>query len=449
MNIIIVGAGSVGFTAAEVLCRVHDVLIIESNKQRADTAKSLLNVSVLQEDGASPSVIESAITRHQADAIMCTTGRDDLNLFVAMYSKKVKPGIRAIPRVRSPDYCTPKVGECVDQILSPEMSLADKIATMATLENCVDYESIESMKMGLATFAVTEGHEDIVGSIVINLRIPAQTSIVAIYRGEDVILSCETTELHPGDKIVVLGSPDGLSEFNSMMGIQRKANEVIVVGGGVAGEYTAKILEGNKKYVKLFEIDSERCQRLSRSVNTVIIIHGSGVDPHLLRSESVGRADVLVALTGVDETNLLACLMASKLGVPKMIARYSTVEYEGIFDFTGVPTTVGFHRVIANDVTKTLISDEQAILRMRRAGELFFSVKVDARSKVKGVHFGDLRLPDGVRIACIVRGREAVYPRMDTQFQADDKVLVFTYNAKMGQVERLFGTPIDIDVRRP
>lgn len=446
MNIIIVGAGSVGYTAAEVLCSIHDILIIENNSATAENVKGLLNVSVLHEDGASPRVLESAITRHQADVIISTTGRDEENLFISMMSKRIKGTIKTIARIRNPDYLIATSSECVDQLISPELITANKIAALALLENAVDYESIESMDMELTTFEVKKDHSDIIGHVVINLNLPSETSVVAIYRGDDVILNNETTELHIGDRICVLGSPGGIAEFNAMMGVAHEANEFIIMGGGIAGERTAKILESKKKYVKLFEPNVEKCRRLARAFNNVIIVNGSGVDPHLLRSENVGRADVLIAITDVDETNLLSCLMGMKLGVEKIISRYSMVEYEDIFDFTGIKTTIGHYRVVANEITKTLISDEQSILRMKREGELFFSVNVDSRSKLCNEHLGDIRLPEGARVVCILRGEERIYPRMDSQFKLGDKVLMFTYNVKMSKLERLFGMAIGIDV---
>ena len=162
----------------------------------------------------------------------------------------------------------------------------------------------------------------------------------------------------------------------------------------------------------------------------------------------MGRADVLIAITDTDETNLLACLMGMKLGTSKVISRYSMVEYEDIFDFTGIKSTVGNHRVVANEITKTLIEDEKAILRMKRDGELFFSVSVNPRSKISNERLGDINFPEGCRVGCIIRENEneKIYPRMDTVFKANDRVILFTYNSSITKLEKLFGTPINIEV---
>ncbi len=446
MNIIIVGIGSVGFTATEVLSHYHDVMIIDHDRNVIEKAKNLLNVSVLYEVGANQKVLEGAITRHKADVVISTTGRDDDNLLICMLSKIINPGIKTIARIRDPDYLINTSDKTVDQIISPEIMTANKMAELALLENAIDYESIESMDLGLAVFEVTEAHTKMLGQMIINLEMPDDCSVMAIYRDDDVIMNPEMVQIRVGDRIRVLGSPDGIRSFNTMMGVQRDATEFIIIGGGVAGSRTAKLLESKKRYVKLFEMDPKKCSKLAKDLNTSIIVNGSGVDPHLLRSENVGRADVMIAITDTDETNLLACLMGMKLGTTKVISRYSMVEYEDIFDFTGIRSTVGNHRVVANEVTKTLIEDEKAILRMKRDGELFLSVKVEARSKVSNERLGDINFPEGCRVGCIIRDKEKIYPRMDTVFKADDRVILFTYNSSKSKLEKLFGTRIDIEV---
>lgn len=446
MNIIIVGIGSVGFTATEVLSQYHDVMIIDHDRAVIEKAKNLLNVSVFYEDGTNPKVLESAINRHKADVLISTTERDDDNLLICMLTKLIDKRIKTIARIRDPDFSIKTSESTIDQIISPEIMTANKMAELALLENAVDYESIESMNLGLALFQVDQTHTNILGKMAINLDMPNDCTIVAIYRDDDVIINHEMTHIRVGDKLQVLGSPDGIHDFNKMMGINRDATEFVIVGGGVAGLYTARMLESRKRYVKLFETDPKKCSKLAKELNTSIIVNGSGVDPHLLRSENVGRADVLIAITDVDETNLLACLMGLKLGTSKVISRYSMVEYEDIFDFTGIRCTVGNHRVVANEVTKTLIEDEKSILRMKRDGELFFTIVVNPSSKITNEHIGDIRFPEGCRVGCIIRDDEKIYPRMDTVFKANDKVILFTYNTNKSKLEKLFGTRIEIEV---
>ena len=446
MNIIVVGIGNVGYIVTEVLSQYHDVMIIDNDKATIEKAKSLLNVSVLYEDGSNPKVLRSAIERHNVDIVVSTTGRDDDNLLISMLSKMIKPGIKTIVRVRNPDFAIEPSPETVDQIISPEIMIANKMAELALLENAVDYESIEAMDLGLALFEVTDDHKEIIGKMSIDIKKPKDCTIVAIYRDDEIIIEHDMTVIHVGDLIRVLGSPESIHEFNDMMGVSRPANEFAIIGGGVAGSQTAKLLESRKRYVKLIESDRKRCTELAKELTSTVIVNGSGVDPYLLKSENAGRADVIIASTDTDETNLLSGLMGKKLGAYKIVSRYSMIEYEDIFEYTGIKTIVGNHRVIANGVTKTLISSDKAILKMRNPDELFFTVNVNPRSDVCNEHTGDVKLPKGCRLTCIIRNDEKVYPDMYTKFQANDRAILYTHNANKSKLERMFGTRIDIDV---
>ena len=445
MKVVVIGAGNVGFTVADTLSSVHDVLVVESNEKRANTVKDLLNVSVLKEDGTNPKILKEILERNDVNTLISTLGGDDANLFVCMIAKSIKPSLRTVARVRHPDFMIKtESGMSIgaDQIVSPEQITAKKLAILSLLENAVDYEQMDSLGLAMATFMVTKEHTDMIGKVVIDLQIPDECTVMTIYRNNSVIIFNETTELHSGDSICVLGSPAGLEKFNKMMGYPHEAKEIVVLGGGVIGTQTAKILESQKRYVKIVEMNEERCRRLSKEFDSVLVVNANAVDPYTLRSENVGRADVVISATDSDEKNLLACLMTMEMGVKKVISRYTMREYEDVFQFTGINISVGYHLVVANEITKTLITDERSILRMKHEEEMFFSVAVKGGTKTVGFRVGDLRLPEGARIVCVIRGNEKIYPRMDTMLKENDKVLLFTYKTNLSKLGSIFETDI-------
>ncbi|MCQ2056196.1 MAG: Trk system potassium transporter TrkA [archaeon] len=437
MNIIIVGAGNVGYTCAQVLSQFHNVMAIEVDKTTADNIKDLLNVSTLCENGVNPNTLEEAFKRQQPEVIISATEHDEDNLFIAMISKHIKPEIVTIATIRNPDFMTEISSKVVDKIISPELAIANKIAELSLLENAIDYDSIESMNMSIVLFEVTDKHVNIIGKVVIDLEIPRDCTIVCVCREDTTIVNCETIELHVGDKITVLGTSKGVSEFNKFMGITHEASEFVIVGGGFSGLKAAKLLESRKKYVKILETNTKRCNKLVKEVNDVVVVNGSGIDPHILQNENIGKADVLMAMTNRDETNLLSCLIGIKLGAAKIISRYSMPEYADIFDFVGIKSAIGTHRIVANEITKILISDKQSILEMRHSGEKFFTITVESNSKIRDQHMGDIHLPEGVRITCIVRNEEKIYPRMDTEIHINDILVMFTYNVSTDSLEKI------------
>lgn len=446
MNIIIIGAGNVGFTSAETLSTVHNVMIIERDSVKADAIKNMLNVSVLHEDGTNPKVLESAIKKHDADLVISTLPTDGLNLFVCITCKGYRPSLRTVATIRNPDYMIKTTGEGnpgVDMIISPEIISSNKIFKLATLENAVDYEIIKSLDIAIATFKVTND-QNIVGQITMNLDIPEECNVVCIYRGDEVIMDVETVEIRPEDRITVIGSEDSIDAFNEMIGIKEEALEFVIMGAGIVGMNIAKALSkmDKKVYVKIIEEDKELCREASRNLTDAIVVNSDIIDPHILKTENVGRADVLISVTDADEKNLLACMASLKFGTRKVISRYLTRQYKDIFSFTGIETIIGYHLIIANEITKGLISEEDSILKMRRDKEYFFSVKVDIRTPIFKKLYGDLTIPDGVRFAAVVRDGKTMYMKYDTDFRNGDRVLVYTYMSKSGAVKKLLGKEI-------
>ncbi|MDR1690901.1 MAG: NAD-binding protein [Candidatus Methanoplasma sp.] len=450
MKVVIIGAGIVGSTSAKALSKVHDVLIVEKDPAKAEEAKALLNVSVLNDDGSSPKVIEAAINRISADIILSAIPDDSHNLFICLMAKRIKPTIKTVACLRSPEFIIETSSEGadgVDILISPELITAEKIEKLATLENAVTYDHVSSMNIDLATFKIEDG-QNLVGKVILDMDMPPDCNVIAVYRGENTILDNETVEIHAGDRIRVLGSPESMVLFNKLIGVEKEAKEFVILGASAVGlEVARRLMQSNKRRaVKIIENDAALSRDAARELEDVAVVKGDFIDLSVLRSENVQRADVLITVSSTDERNLLACMAGLRFGVRKIISKYSNVEYEEIFRYTGIESIIGYHRVIYNEVTKNLIYDENAILAIERDNELFFSTTIDKRSELVGNHLGDINIPEGIRVAAIKRGKEMIYPRINTVFEEGDKVLLFTHMVNPIKLSRLFGhnTPLEL-----
>ena len=443
MNIVIVGAGNVGFTSAEALSRVHDILIVEKDTAKAEDAKALLNASVLHEDGSNPKVIEAAINRVDADAIISATQDDANNLFICFMAKRVKPSIKTVACLKDHDYSvkTSKEGaEGVDLLISPELITAEKIEKLAVLENAVSYDHFSTMNIDLATFRIEEGH-NLVGKVVLGVEIPDDCNIIAINRGGNVILNNETAEIRAGDRIRVIGSPESIIAFNKLIGIKKEAKEFVILGASVVGIEVAKRLTQNnkKRVVKIIEIDETQSRNAARELADIVVVKADFIDMAVLRAEDVQRADAIISVSTRDERNLLACIAGLRFGTRKIISKYSDHDYEMIFRHTGIEAIVGYHRVIRNEITKNLIFDENVVMAVEGDDEYFFSVTIDEHSDLLKNRLGDINMPEGIKVAAVWRGGAMIYPRMNTMFMEGDKVLLFTHLANPVKLSRLFG----------
>ncbi len=443
MRVIIIGAGNVGYVSAETICGVHDVLVVDSDASMAEKVKSSLNVSVLHEDGSNPRILKEAIEKHEAEAVVSTLKDDAVNLFICMITKRINPKILTIASVNDPDFCIELTNdgyEGVDMIISPEMRTAEKMYRMAIMENVTDYEFVDSVGVGTAVFRVAPEHR-IVGTVVLHFDLPPECAVFGIYRDGELHLDVETMEVHVGDSICVIGSKQGLADFNDYMGVDVKAVEFVVLGGSIVGTNVAKMLlkDKTKRFLKIVDSDPEKCRMLAKIVPEALVLEEDFKDPAAQRAEDLFKTDCLLVTSGSDDTNLLMCMSAERNNSRKVITRYFKPEYKDIFAYTGLDTIVGYYRIISNEITRCLLPDDIALMRMKGYNELFFIHLVDRNSKFCEKYLGDVRIPSGIRVTAISRNGHIIYPNLDTMVLNGDQLIVFTNLTRESEFKKLFG----------
>ena len=443
MKVIIIGAGSIGYVAAETISDMHDVLIVEDDAVLADIAKNRLNVSVLHEDGTNPKTLEQAIQTHKAEVIISTLEHDDSNLFICMMAKRIKPEIRTVASITNPDYIistTEQGVPGVDIIISPELLTAEKMYKLCVLENALDYEIMPVFKSSMAVFQVPP-ESNLVGKVVMFALNSIEATAFAIYRNDDLFFQVDSMEIHAGDRICIMGSENAIDEFNELLGIENISREIIILGGTIVGRHLAKLLaeDQKKRYVKIIEKNQDVCKDLFRILTGVLVVNGDFTEPNLQSSENIFRSDCLVSVTNQDDTNLLMCMSAQKYNTNKIISRYLKKEYMDIFMFTGLDTIIGFDRIVSNEIAKCVMSNDNVVMRMRNREEQFFIHDVNKQSKLIDKYFGDVVMPNGLSILGIYRDGSILYPMMDTKFIEGDRVMVFTNFTKEKDLAKVFG----------
>ena len=417
MKAIIVGAGDVGFVSAETISDVNDVLVIEKDEDIADTLKGRLNVSVLREDGTNPRILRYAIENQNADVLIATVDNPD---FVVEASRTKLDG--------------------VDEIISPDLVTAEKMYKLCVLENVVEYEAIKGMGVSIAVFRIDSRHQ-IVGRVVMHLPLPKDCTVFAIFRDGTMNTAPETMEIHSGDRICVFGSDQAIEQFNELVGVEDVGREFCILGGSIIGRNLAKMLvdDPKKRYVKIIEKDADTCRSLSKELSGVVVINADFTDPDIQFDENIFKSDATVSTSRKDDTNLLICMSAKRHSARKVIARFFMREYEDIFRYTDLQTIIGYDRVISNEITKYVLSDETAITRMQSSEGIFFTHNVDGLSKLLDRYVGDLNMPDGLRIVAIIRDGEITYPLLDTRIRNDDSVILFSVNKRGSELAKVLG----------
>lgn len=443
MKIVIVGGGAVGSVAAELLSRFHDVLVIEKDETTADELKSRLNVAVLCEEGTNPRIMRYAMDQHGADVVLATLSSDPENLFVCMMAKIIDPDIRTIATVDDPDFVKAMEStgyEGIESIISPGLVTAEMMYRLCVLENAVEYESLKQIGACVAVFLIPMRNR-VVGSVVMELPVPEDCTVFALERDGVIDTAPETMEIHPGDRLYVLGSDAAIQGFDVMMGSEDVGREFCILGGSIVGSNVAKMLSDDpvKRFVKIIEKDPKRCRELARSLNGVLVLNRDYLDPDVQSEENIFKTDVLVSTSEKDDTNLLVCMSAKRHSSRKVITRFFMKEYQDIFRYTDLQTIIGYERVITNEVTRCLLSEETAIGRMQGSDGTLFIHRVDDLSRLRGRFVGDIQVPQGLRIVALKRGEEIIYPRLDTRILKDDAAIMFSNGKKESEIIKVLG----------
>ena len=223
------------------------------------------------------------------------------------------------------------------------------------------------------------------------------------------------------------------------MGVEYPARNFVILGGSIVGRNLARLLASDKLNVKIIDRDENLCREMARSLTGVAIACADFIDPDVQNNENIFRSDALITTSHADDTNLLMSMTAQRHNSRKVITRYFTKEYEDIFQYTGIETIIGYYRIITNEITKSTISDETAIMTARDQDEFYFIHMVDSQSKLLNRYLGDMMVPEGVRIVAVKRGDSLIYPRLDSMFQKDDAVIVFTSFSRRSDLIRVFG----------
>ncbi len=447
MNIVIIGAGRIGYNIARILAGKHSVMVVEKVEKRFDHVVNTLDVGALHANGASPHTLQS-ILRNDVDLFMAVTEKDETNIFACMLAKKMKPDLITLARMRDLDYTEGDLVSSflnVDQVISPEYLVARKMMQITMLENVIDYDAIPSRDLEIAKFRMSHNLQGMASIPLRHLPIPAECKILFLHRNGKTLEPRGDEVLLTGDEIVVIAKEDGIREFNKFLGTTKSSRDVLIIGGGVVAQYLVSMLEERENVsIRLIEQDEERCRELAQRFGRTIIINDNGADPLVLRNENVGMTDVMVSATNNEESDLLACLVGKHLGVSKTITSFSNPDYKDIFQMVGIDSAVSFYEVVANAIVKQTVPDHGVLILMEGFQKELISVNVGHHSRVRDELIKDIDMPPKSVIAMVLTEDGAIIPEPSVRILEGDAVLLYADRSDTAVLERLFNARIPI-----
>lgn len=219
--------------------------------------------------------------------------------------------------------------------------------------------------------------------------------------------------------------------------------KVIIIGGGKVGAYIANLLLNNNCSVKVIENRENVLEKLKREIPEDSIVHGSGTDPEILESAGIAEADVVTAVTGADETNLVASTIAKfEFGVPRVIARVNNPQNVWLFN-SGMGVDVGLNQadLMAHIVVEEMdLKNMLTLMKLNRGDYSIVQIKVDNQSETANKALKDLEIPAKAVLIAIFRGQEVIIPRGDTVINAGDNILALADKDAQIKMNALFGS---------
>ena len=439
MHIIIVGCGNVGQTLTQQLSKEgHNITIIEEKSSVVQNVVNSFDVLGIVGNGASYSIMKDAGIE-TADLMIAVTDSDELNLLCCLIAKKAG-NCHTIARVRNPVYkkeinfIKEELG--LSMVINPEEAAASEAERLLKFPSATKIETFARGRAELVKVVIDENSrlcDKALKDIPADLK--KQIVISVVSRGNDVYIPDGSFILRAGDEITIIGSSKNTMSFFKKLGIPTtKVHSTIIVGGGETGYYLAKQLISMGIRVTIFERDAVRCKELSELLPQALIINGDGTDKDMLLEEGVENVESFVALTNLDEENIMLSMYVKSVNPKtKLITKVHRVNYGDIIGSLGIgsiiyPKNITADRIVqfVRGMSATEDSNIETLYKLNddRVEALEFIVRNG--SPVIGVPLAELNLKKGILIACINHYGEIISPSGDSIIRDRDSVIVVT-----------------------
>lgn len=435
LQIMIVGCGKVGSTLVSRLCEEgHNITVVDKSPSVIQTICETYDVLGIIGNGASFNVqMEAGI--ETTDLIIAVTESDELNLLCCTIAKKVG-NCATIARVRNPDYSKElyylreQLG--LSMIINPELESANEIARLLRFPSALSINAFAKGQVEMIKFKIPE--KNVLDGRALYQMQKDQVLICAVERDGQLVIPGGSFVLRAGDVVSFISTVHHAHTFFKRIGLKNhRVSNSMIIGGGRTSYYLAKQLLEMGIEVKIIELSMQRCEELSVLLDKAIVICGDGADENLLDKEGLDRAESFIALTGMDEENILLTLHAKRNPNTKVITKVNRITFNSVIDslelgsviypkYITAETIIAYVRAKRNSIGSNLetlyhIFDD-------RAEAIEF--RIDKNSPVVGIPLKDLQLKKNLLIACISRKGKAIIPNGDDCIQIGDTVIVVT-----------------------
>ena len=443
MRVIVVGAGEVGSSIAASLADEHEVVVVDVDGDRVEALTYDLDVLAIEGDGAAIETLREA-GLEASDLLIAVTDDDETNI-VSCGTAKTLDDVTTIARVRNTKFLdtwnNAEGALGVDVMVGTNLLTARKIASMIGLPAARDVDTFADGTIQMAEFELA-AESPVAGQTVAEAdRFDDLTFAAVLCPDEDggceeIVVPRGDTELSAGDEVVVIGTDEAVTAFSHAVAPDDDYHDVLVVGGSSIGFQTATLLEERGIRSRLIEHDPERAKFLAESLPGTTVLEADATDRDFLQRENVDAVDVVVTTLETDEGNLLAGLLAKRLGADRAIAVVENRSYVDLFETVGIDVAVQPREVAAEEITRFTReqhAENVAIIGSDQAEVIEIEIDDDSVFDGRPIREVAADLPDGVVVGAITRNGDFVRPRGDTVVEPGDHVVVFVETAGLDE----------------
>ena len=458
MNIIICGAGRVGFTIAKILSEQgHSITVIDQSSEDIQKIDDSLDVKSIVGKATYPSILEKA-NASDADMIIAVTRNDEINMLICQIAFSIFNVQKKIARIRSQDYLNPKFTKVynkenlpIDVIISPEIEIAKSLQRKLEAPGALDNVTFADNKIRLLEILINKECS------LINIKLNELTkkfpklnaNIVGVIREDKFIVLKKNDIMLQDDKAYVIINASQMKDTLNIFGHNEKiSNKILIIGGGNIGFNLAKNLEESfdSTRVKIIEKNKERAELIASELNNTIVINGDALDEEVLMEANIDEVQTVLALTNDDEDNLMVSVLVEKfekdnseLSGKRTMALINKPNYSllqsslKIDDF--IDPRMNTVSSILKHIHKGTIENAYSILN----GEYeIIEAEIIETSELINKELKNSNLPDEIRVGAILRGEEVIIPRSNFIFKKEDIVVLLAKKDFLNVVENMF-----------
>ena len=451
MKIVIAGAGAVGSHLAKMLNNeTNEVTVIDERQDRLDALTAVTDVVTVEGNPSAIHILNEAGVP-DADLFIAVNPSEsqDVNIVSAMLAKKLGSK-KVTARINNEEYLSyenkylfTEMG--IDLLFYPEKIAAGEIVDLLKRTATTDSLEFARGKLQVAVFKLEEESE-LIGMNMAEFSAVAATEgqkfrVVAISRNDETIIPKFDTKFKYHDLVFIISKREGMNMLMKYIGKENiEVKNLMILGGSPIGTMVAKQLSKQMESIKLIEMNKQKCVDLSEEMpSNVMIVNGDGRNSDMLLEEAIREYDAFVAVTNNSETNILACVAAKSLGVPRTIAEVENLEYIKLAESMGVDAVINKKLITAGRIFKfTLSSKVRFIKYMSGTKAEVLEYIVSPSSAITKSTLMEMDFPKNAIVGGVIRGNESFIAVGDTQIQAYDRVAVFALPEAVKEVDKFF-----------